>query len=153
MAITRKTDTPQAQDVPAAGGPAAATQKAEPPKAAPEPLTPMKKDSPILAALPYILGLIVGLLIYLIEKEDRWVRFHALQAILLTLAYSAIGLALGIVLLAFALATMGIGVFCVFAIYPLAFATILVNIWLAYRAYKGEYFELPVIGEFAARHI
>lgn len=118
-----------------------------------EPLKPLKKDSNLLAALAYVLGLIVALLIYLIEKEDKWVRFHAMQAIVFHVAYMVAFGAVFIVLWLFALVTMGFGAICMFAIFPVALLVFVANIWFAYRAYQGEYFELPVIGEFTASHI
>lgn len=116
-------------------------------------LKPIKKDSILLAALPYVFSVIVGLLVYLIEKEDRYVRFHALQGILFHFALGIAYAAIVVIFLVFAFATMGLGMFCFPAIWLLGFATLGLNIWLAYRAYQGEYFELPVIGEFAARHV
>ncbi len=117
------------------------------------PLKPMKKDSNLLAAIAYVLGIVVALLIYLIEKEDKWVRFHAMQAIVFHLAWSVGFGAVFIVLWVVALVTMGVGALCIFAIFPIALLVMVANFWFAYRAYKGEYFELPVIGEFTASHI
>ena len=114
-------------------------------------LKPMKKDAPILAAAPYVLSFVVGVLIYLIEKEDRFVRFHALQAILLHLVSTAVYMALFMVVWVGAIFVVGF--LCLPFLFLLVGAYIIASIWLAYRAYKGEYFELPVIGEFAARHI
>jgi uncharacterized membrane protein len=116
-------------------------------------LKPAKKDSNILAALAYILSMFVALIIYLIEKEDKWLKFHALQAIVFDLVYSAIFFVLMIVSWVIAFATFGLGIFCilpVFALIPIAF---IYRIYIAYRAFKGEYFEIPMIGEFVLKHI
>lgn len=110
------------------------------------PLLPVKKDSVILAALAYVLGPFVALLIYLLEKEDRWVRFHCLQALGLALAYMAVFFVLWLG----AILTFGLGGVCAM---PVSAGAILLGFWCAYRAYNGEYFELPYVGVMAATHI
>lgn len=114
-------------------------------------LKPMKKDAPLLAAAPYVLSFLIGALVYLIEKEDRFVKFHALQAILFHLAFTAVYTLLFIVV--WVGAFFIVGFICLPFLFLLVGAYFIADIWLAYRAYKGEYFELPVIGEFAARHV
>jgi len=114
-------------------------------------LKPVKKDASILAAAPYVFSVLIGVLIYLMEKEDRYVRFHALQAILLHTAFTVIYTVLFMII--WVGAFFIVGFLCLPFLFLLVGAAILASIWLAYRAYQGEYFELPVIGEFAARHI
>lgn len=116
-------------------------------------IAPIKKDSPILAALAYPLSLIIALLIYLIEKEDKFVRFHALQALIFDLAYSVAYTAIFVVVWVFAVATMGIGALCVLPLILVVFLIFALKLWWAYRAYKGEYFKLPVIGDIAEKHV
>lgn len=117
-------------------------------------LAPMKNDSRLLAAITYVLGLVVGLLIYLLEKEDKWVRFHAIQSIIFHLAWSVVFFVVFIVVWVGAIATMGAGALCMILLFPLVFAVFLANLWFAYRAFKGEYFEIPFgIGAFAARQL
>lgn len=112
----------------------------------PASIAPGKKDSVLLAALSYLFGPIVALLIYLVGKEDRWVRFHCLQALGLELAYAALFVVAG----AGTIVTLGIAAPFTFLLLP---ATILVRVWCAYRAYHGDYFELPYIGIIAASHV
>ncbi|HSB46387.1 MAG TPA: DUF4870 domain-containing protein [Candidatus Bilamarchaeum sp.] len=116
-------------------------------------LSPARKDSNILAALSYALSLVVALIVYLIEKEDKWLKFHALQAMLFDLAYTAAFFVIFILGWIFAFVTFGLGVFCilpVFALIPLVF---IYRLYLAYRAFKGEYFELPMIGQLVLKHV
>lgn len=46
-------------------------------------IKPKKKDGPLLGALAYLpfVSIIIPLIIYLITKEDKYTRFHALNAI------------------------------------------------------------------------
>lgn len=116
-------------------------------------LSPSKKDSPLLAAIAYPLGLIAALLVYLMEKEDKWVRFHALQALIFDLVFGAAYLVIFFFVWIFALVTFGLGALCVFPIFLVFPLVFLLRLWWAYRAYNGEYFEIPYIGEMAAKHI
>ncbi len=116
-------------------------------------LAPSKKDSTILAALSYALGLVVSLIIYLLEKEDKWVRFNALQALCFDLAFSAVFFAVFAVAWIFAIITLGIGIICVFPVFLIAPLAFILRLWWAYRALKGDYFELPIIGKFVLSHV
>src|SRR5215208_7905053 len=51
-------------------------------------------DENIAALLSYVFGWISGLIFFLIEKESRLVRFHAMQSLLLNVAGAIIGIAL-----------------------------------------------------------
>ena len=44
-------------------------------------------DANLAAALSYVLGVITGLIFFLLEKQSRFVRFHALQAILFSVGW------------------------------------------------------------------
>lgn len=117
-------------------------------------------NSRAFAAISYIFGIIIAALIYLLKKEKEYVRFHAMQAVLLDLVLLVFNLALLIVLLAIAfvlgLASGGIGFFGGFIlIYVLFFAWSLallaIRLFLAWKAYHGERFLLPLVGSHAAR--
>src|SRR5204863_4714315 len=53
-------------------------------------------DENVAALLSYIFGWVSGLIFFLIEKDSRLVRFHAMQSILLNVAAVVIGIALWI---------------------------------------------------------
>ena len=121
-------------------------------------LQPKQKDSAILAALPYILGWIVGLLIYLIAKEDKYARYHALQAILfgicLSLATAVIILLGFVIYIPVFVVTFGLSNCIVIPLFfLLVFCLLAVNLYFAYLAYKGKAFMLPFIGKIALDHI
>jgi len=116
----------------------------------------------IAAALSYIW--IVGVIFYLLEKENRYIRFHAMQSILFGIANSLIMLVLAIA--AFVL-TMVFGIGGAMAGGPVSTLVTLI-IWLmwllfwligivlfatlifsAVKAYQGQKFKLPVIGNMA----
>ncbi len=96
-----------------------------------------RKLEPRLAAvLSYMLGLVTGIILLRVEKEDRFVRFHALQSILFT--------SIAIVVL-LALATVGIDLL------TYALAVVVWAVWtiLMLRAARGEFYQLPLIGRWA----
>lgn len=119
-------------------------------------------DPKIAAAISYIW--IVGVIFFILEKEDKFVRFHALQSILFGVANSVILLVLGI--LAFVLTfVFGIGGAMVGGPMQNLVSLLIGLVWLlfwvigllmfaglifaAVKAYQGQKFKLPIIGNIA----
>ena len=55
-------------------------------------------DRNIVAALSYVLGFITGIVILLVEKDDKFIRFHAMQSITVTGSLFLLNIALGLIL-------------------------------------------------------
>jgi uncharacterized membrane protein len=94
----------------------------------------------VAAALAYGLGWISGLALLLTERENRFVRFHAMQ--------SAIVFG-GLCVLWFIGTSMPpFGWFLSFIVIPPVSAVL----WLLlmFKAYQGERFKLPYVGDIAA---
>ena len=96
-------------------------------------------DENLAAALAYALGWITGGALLLTEPANKFVRFHALQSVLvfggLSLAWFV---ALSIPIVGWAVAFLVIPVLSV-AIWPI----------LMFKAYHGERFKLPLVGDIA----
>ena len=103
-------------------------------------------------ALAYSLGFVTGILFYALAGQNSFVRFHAIQSVVV------FG---GVVVLSFA-ANAVLGLFLFVPILGPVFATIIgftqqvlglvaLALWilLVVKAYQGERFELPVVGPFA----
>jgi uncharacterized membrane protein len=122
-------------------------------------------DGNLAAALGYPIG-IIAIISLIIEKENRFVRFHAWQSVLLivgwvvlVIALSIVSIVLGIILGAAANAAGNAGgavalIFSlisllVWLILPLLFLGVL--ILAAVKAYGGNYFKLPIIGNMAEK--
>ena len=91
------------------------------------------------AALAYGLGWISGLAFLLTERENRFVRFHAMQS---TIVFG------GLCLLWFIGTSMPpFGWFLSFIVIPPLSAVL----WLLlmFKAYQGERFKLPYVGDIA----
>lgn len=100
---------------------------------------PGESNSRVLAAVAYVLTWITGLIIFFVAKNDKYARWHAVQAI-------------------------GLGIFAfvvslILRILPLG---ILSNVWwilvivaviiLAVKAYQGEKFRLPLLADWADKY-
>ena len=89
----------------------------------------------LMAASSYPIP-IVGIVILLSEsmKVRPFQKFHAVQCLAFWVVVSVIGIVLSII-------TCGIGSL----FFPILW---LVSLWPAYKAYQGEYMEMPVITDF-----
>jgi uncharacterized membrane protein len=116
-------------------------------------------DQNVAALLAYLLGWIGGLVFFLIEKDSRFVRFHAMQSILLNVAAFVLFIALWVVTVflmvigSFAgdvaislFGVVGTLIWVVFGV-GVAIAAILCLV----KAFQNQYFKLPVIGNFAEK--
>jgi len=97
-------------------------------------------DANVAAALSYLVGFVTGIIFLVVEKENRFVRFHALQSTLVFAGMVALNILLQIV------PFLGALLF-VFVILPVS---AVLWLFLMYKAYQGEEFKLPLVGEIAA---
>jgi len=94
-------------------------------------------------ALTYLLGFITGIVFLIIEKESQFVRFHAMQSTITFAGFWIVSMVLGYALFFFGWMLAGL-------VNILAFITWIVCL---YKAYKGEWFKLPVVGDIAEQQI
>jgi uncharacterized membrane protein len=119
-------------------------------------------DGNVAAALGYPIG-IFAIIALIIDKENRFVKFHALQSLLLHVAFAVVGIVLvvvfAIVVIVIAAAAGGgtaggafSGIFVMISfLIGLAFTLgyVIALIISAVNAYSGQKFMLPVIGGLA----
>ena len=116
-------------------------------------------DENIAALLSYVFGWVSGLIFFLIEKDSRLVRFHAMQSILLNAAALVVGFVLWFVWVIAAiifaqvsdvlasLVSLVLGLL-IFVFY----IGVLIGVILCLiKAYQKAYFKLPVLGNFAEK--
>lgn len=110
--------------------------------------TTINMEPNVAAGLSYFTW-IAGLVFFLIEKQNRFVRFHAMQSILL----SAVAVVLEVVLNIFsgimAFSAIGCIFFPIVSLLGLAFFALWVICVI--NAFQGKYFKLPLIGDYAER--
>ena len=106
-------------------------------------------DANLAAALGYPIG-IIALIMVFIEKQNRFARFHALQSLLLIVTWIvvAIGFAIVIGILSAISEMLGFIGLLFPLLWLLWFGTLLFS---AYKAYQGEWFKLPIIGDMAEK--
>ena len=100
--------------------------------------TTLGLESNVTAFLTYVLGWISGLIIILIEKEDQFVRFHAMQSIITFGALTLLSIIFGSVFFIFGL-LLGI----------INLVSLILWILLMIKAYQGIKFKLPIVGDIA----
>jgi uncharacterized membrane protein len=105
-------------------------------------------ESNVAGLLSYLVGWITGLIFFLIEEKDEFVRYHAMQSIIFFGAVTVVWIVFGFLRLipgpAGVLFTALISLVALFA-----FAMWIV---LMVKAYKGERFKLPVAGDLAEKY-
>lgn len=103
---------------------------------------PLNLEPNIAGALAYFLAPLTGVLFFVLEKEDRFVRFHAMQSILFGVASIGLNMVVGFVpilgLLLVPLVSLG------------SFVLWLLLMW---KAYNKQEWELPVLGKIAREQI
>ena len=86
-----------------------------------------EEKNKIWAVIAYFFG-VIGILAYFIKKDDPYVRFHAMQSLLLSIVFMVIGTV-----------TLGIGYIIYFFLW----------LFLMWKAWSGEKYMLPVLGQYA----
>jgi uncharacterized membrane protein len=122
-------------------------------------------DGNLAAALGYPIG-IIAIICLIIEKENRFVRFHALQSILLHVAFIVLMIAVWILTIVLVIAGVAASAASSSAggalggIVSLLFSIIWLVVVVAYiaglifaavKAYGGNMFKLPIIGNMAEK--
>lgn len=92
----------------------------------------------LAAALAYALGLPGGIFFLFVEKQNRYVRFHAMQSVVTFAAASVVYLML-------------VSVPLVGQVLKIAFMIGVVALWilLMYKALNGQWYKVPFIGDWA----
>jgi len=115
--------------------------------------TGLKENDNIMAALAYVLTFISGAVIYLIEKDkpdkSHFVMFHAMQSIVLGVALIIVWIPLTIILAIISFLPV-IGALITMLI---QLGVLILLLFLIYKAYSGEEYHLPVIGDYAEKYI
>ncbi len=141
---------------PPPGGQPGWSQPPSAPPADPHGLGPtsMGMAAHVAGALSYVLGWLSGLIFFVCEKQNRFVRFHAMQSILLCAAWIVVGMVLGLLLLPLtcasgAAAAGALGATCVWT--AIWLGAIGVTVLCIIMAATGKWFKIPFIGDLAMK--
>lgn len=94
-----------------------------------------------------ILGILIAVIVYASSK-DKFVRFHALQAVFLEIAVIALMIVEFVVAVLLLITIIGYFVM-IFVIIATSMAMLVLRVYLAYKAYNGAAPMLPVVGRIA----
>ena len=101
----------------------------------------------IEAGLSYVLVWVTGLIFFFMEKQNRFVRFHAMQSILFFGGLTVIRIILSIIgafpFLGFFAWLAGIAVGIIWLV---GYILLLIN------GFQGKYFKLPIVGDYAEKY-
>lgn len=96
----------------------------------------------IAGALCYLLGFVSGILFFLLEKDNPFVRFHALQSIIFFGTLFVVMVFFSIIPILGFLLNLLLGL-CAFVVW----------LFLMVKAAQGVAFKLPVVGDIVERNI
>jgi uncharacterized membrane protein len=99
-------------------------------------------DENVAGLLTYVLGLFTGILFLILEKKSRFVKFHAMQSILVSAVLILLNMILGFIPI--------IGWLVSILVAPLSF---ILWLFLMFQAYKGKWYKLPYLGDIADKQI
>lgn len=102
----------------------------------------------VAAALSYLFWIVTGVIFFVLEKDNQYVRFHAMQSIILGAALFVLGIVLSI----FA-AIPFLGWIVALLVYPI-FGLLVFILWLVlmFKAFQGQEWEVPIFGKYARQY-
>ena len=101
-----------------------------------------KGNENLMGAASYLLGFITGIIFLLIEKQNKFVRFHAMQSTILFGGVFVINMALGFIPILGWLAGL-----------LLSFASFVFWIVCMWKAFQGEMYKVPFVGDLAEQQL
>jgi uncharacterized membrane protein len=87
--------------------------------------------------LCYLFGFITGVVFLVVEKESKFVKFHAMQSTITFLSLFVISIILGFIPI--------IGLL----VYPIWILSLILWLLLMIKALRGERYALPIVGKMA----
>jgi len=101
-----------------------------------------KGNENLMGALTYLLGFVTGIIFLLLEKESKFVRFHAMQSTILFGGLFVVNVALGFIPL--------LGWLVGLLLSLLGFILWIVLMW---KAFQGELYKVPYVGDLAEKQL
>jgi uncharacterized membrane protein len=122
-----------------------------PPSGTQSPLGPtsMGMEPNIEAGLSYVLTWVTGLIFFLMEKQNRFVRFHAMQSILFFGGLTVINIILTVI---GSFGVPGVGLITALVSWAVGIVGLVGYIVLLINGFQGKYFKLPIVGDYAEKY-
>lgn len=100
----------------------------------------------LAGALAYVLGPISGIFFLVVEKQSRFVRFHAMQSLLVGVLLIIVNFVLNVLNAVLVRIPLIGWLFALGLAMVVGLASLVLWLALMYAAYQGKEWELPVIG-------
>jgi len=94
-------------------------------------------DENVAGFLCYLFGFVTGIVFLVVEKENRFVKFHAMQS---TITF------LGLFVISFVISWIPI---INLLVYPIWILSLILWLILMVKALRGERYSLPIVGKMA----
>ena len=101
----------------------------------------------LLCYVPCCIGLIFSIVVAIVEKQSRFLRFHAFQSLLFHAGLIVCWV--GLTILGFILSAVHLGLLMIPIQLLVALAVLGLHVLLMVKAYNNEQYELPTIGAMA----
>jgi len=98
------------------------------------------------AGLSYLFTWVSGLIIFLTEKQNRFVRFHAMQSILFFGGLTVLNVLIGVIG-AIGIPFIGFLGWIVWPVWLVGWIVLMIN------GFQGNYFKLPIVGDYAEKYV
>jgi uncharacterized membrane protein len=102
----------------------------------------------IAGALSYLLGPITGIVFLVLEKENRFIRFHAMQSTIVGAVWVIISMVLPFF---FAIPILGWLIAMVSSLFGLI--GLALCLFMMFQAFQGKEWEFPVLGAYARQQM
>lgn len=100
----------------------------------------------MMGAVAYLLGPVTGIILLLVEKNNAYVRFHAMQSTVVFGAIILLNIILGIIPV--------LGWLVALILSPLVMlVSFVLWVFLMWKAFNGEKYKLPYFGDLAERQL
>ena len=107
-------------------------------------------DENIAGALCYILGIVSGIVLYILEKDNKFVRFHAVQSIIV---FGSLIVVQWILVPVFFYVPVIGSIFGSLLSLIVSLLGLVLWILLIVKAYQGETYKVPVLGDIAEKQV
>lgn len=108
--------------------------------------TSMGLDENVAGALCYVLGFLTGIVFFVMEKDSKFVKFHAVQSIATFLPLMILGWIISSLFWSFTMMWL-VGILSTM----LFIIELVLWIILIMKAYQGEMYKLPIVGDIAEK--
>jgi uncharacterized membrane protein len=107
-------------------------------------------DENIAGLLCYLLGIVTGIVFYILESENKFIKFHALQSIIV---FGNLLIISGVVVpIIFTIPLLGSIVGSILSL-VVSIAALVLWIVLMFKAYQGEKYKVPIAGDLAEKYV